>query len=213
MSEYPQSGLHPDADSLNAFIEGVQPEHERLECLAHLAECPLCREVVYLAQESEPAQPLPVRAAGNSFWKRWVTPVPVLTAAAVTALLVLSVAVYRQYRPAANAPELVASATPRAAELKPPVEPTPQPEALSSARPKAAGGLQKVVQPPETPTTNTVTGTPAISLAATAPPYIPPSVPLPSTPLTPAGPAIAANGALISGPSGIAGTITGPPEE
>ncbi len=51
MSEYLQPGLHPDPDSLNAFIEGVLPEHERLQCLAHLAECPACREVVYLAEE------------------------------------------------------------------------------------------------------------------------------------------------------------------
>ena len=37
MSEYLQPGLHPDPDSLNAFVEGVLPEHERLQCLAHLA--------------------------------------------------------------------------------------------------------------------------------------------------------------------------------
>ena len=51
MSEYRQPGLHPDADSLNAFIEGVLAEHERIECLAHLSECARCREIVYLAQE------------------------------------------------------------------------------------------------------------------------------------------------------------------
>jgi hypothetical protein len=46
MSEYPQPGLHPDADTLSAFVEGVLPEHERLACLAHFADCAACREVV-----------------------------------------------------------------------------------------------------------------------------------------------------------------------
>jgi len=55
MSEQLHPGLHPDADSLNAFIEGVLPEHERLQCMAHLAECSRCREVVFLAHEPPPA--------------------------------------------------------------------------------------------------------------------------------------------------------------
>ena len=60
MSEHLHPGLHPDADSLNAFIEGVLPEHERLACLAHLADCSRCREIVYLAQE--PVAPAPIPA-------------------------------------------------------------------------------------------------------------------------------------------------------
>ena len=60
MSEYPQPGLHPDPDTLNAFIEGVLPEHERLACLTHFAGCAACREVVYLAQGPEAPSPDPV---------------------------------------------------------------------------------------------------------------------------------------------------------
>lgn len=50
MSEQLQRRLHPDADLLSAFAEGVLPEHERMRCVEHLAECTLCREIVFLAQ-------------------------------------------------------------------------------------------------------------------------------------------------------------------
>ena len=43
MSDQLHPGVHPEPDSLNAFIEGVLPEHERLACMAHLADCELCR--------------------------------------------------------------------------------------------------------------------------------------------------------------------------
>ena len=68
MSEHPQPGLHPDPDTLNAFIEGVLPEHERLACLTHFADCAACREVVYLAQEPEAPSPDPV-VEKAAWWK------------------------------------------------------------------------------------------------------------------------------------------------
>jgi hypothetical protein len=80
MSEHLQPGMHPDPDSLNAFMEGVLPEHERLACMSHFAECPQCREVVYLAQEALPLAPATVKPL---FWKRWLTPIPVLSAATI----------------------------------------------------------------------------------------------------------------------------------
>src|ERR1017187_7111476 len=49
MSELHQSGLHPDADQLNAFVEHALPPHERERTLAHLAGCPACRAVVSLS--------------------------------------------------------------------------------------------------------------------------------------------------------------------
>jgi Carboxypeptidase regulatory-like domain/Putative zinc-finger len=51
MREDIQSGRHPDADQLSAFIEGVVPEHERVACLAHLADCSDCRQIVFLMRE------------------------------------------------------------------------------------------------------------------------------------------------------------------
>ena len=38
MSEGLHPGVHPDPDALNAFVEGALAEHERVGCLAHLAE-------------------------------------------------------------------------------------------------------------------------------------------------------------------------------
>jgi Carboxypeptidase regulatory-like domain len=49
MSELPQSGRHPDADQLSAFIEHALPEHEYQLALAHLADCPECRTIVSLS--------------------------------------------------------------------------------------------------------------------------------------------------------------------
>src|SRR5271167_2286464 len=100
MSEHLHPG-HPDADSLSAFVEGALPEHERLACLAHLAECSRCREIVYLARNplAEPA-PAPFANEPAGFWKRWFAPFPVLSAAAVAGALVLSIALY-QTRPVA----------------------------------------------------------------------------------------------------------------
>jgi hypothetical protein len=92
MSEYLQPGLHPDPDSLNAFIEGVLPEHERKQCLAHLAECLTCREVVYLAEEALESEPLslPPTTAKIPAWRRWLTPIPALSACVLAGTLILS---------------------------------------------------------------------------------------------------------------------------
>lgn len=92
--------LHPDADSLNAFIEGVLPEHERLQCLAHLAECDRCREVVFLTQEPLAApKPVPIR-------RRWFAPIPVFSAAAAACLVVAAAWIYLHRTPAPPAHEI-----------------------------------------------------------------------------------------------------------
>jgi hypothetical protein len=83
MSDYPQPGLHPDADTLNAFVEEALPEHERLACLAHFAECAECRQVVFLTQE-----PFPPELPKTEWWRRWLAPLPALCSAA--GILVLS---------------------------------------------------------------------------------------------------------------------------
>jgi len=61
MNSISQLDIHPDAESLNAFVEQALPEGERGQILAHLAACGRCRQVVYLAQEA--AGPLPIRPA------------------------------------------------------------------------------------------------------------------------------------------------------
>jgi len=229
MSDHLQPGLHPDPDSLNAFIEGVLPEHERLQCLAHLAECPMCREVVYLAEEPMPSEPLPgpVVPERLSFWKRWFTPIPALSAAMVLGTLVLSFALYQHFKVAPKAPEMVAMAThpseqpaaePQATKIGPQVQtsqPTPekkappvkkrtvpQPEApIAVAQPVSA---LPVAVPPPPPA-------PSPEVAA-APSAASPTLPVRTAPL--ASPAPRAFAAISAGDSaaatGIAGTITDP---
>ena len=72
MSELLQSGQHPDADQLSAFIEHALPAHEQEETLAHLAICPHCRNIVALslppAEELAKAGPAPVRRPWLSGW-------------------------------------------------------------------------------------------------------------------------------------------------
>jgi Carboxypeptidase regulatory-like domain/Putative zinc-finger len=60
MSELLQSGQHPDADQLSAFVEHVLPAHEQEETLAHLAVCPACRSIVALSLPAVEEQPIPV---------------------------------------------------------------------------------------------------------------------------------------------------------
>jgi Putative zinc-finger len=65
MNPLAQPDIHPDADSLNAFVERVLPEAERARIVAHMAECSRCREVVYLAHAAagdEPEAALTTRA-------------------------------------------------------------------------------------------------------------------------------------------------------
>jgi Putative zinc-finger len=50
MTQVLQSGQHPDADQLNAFVEHALPPHEQQQMLAHLAVCPDCRAIAHLAQ-------------------------------------------------------------------------------------------------------------------------------------------------------------------
>ncbi len=120
MSEYPQPGLHPDADTLNAFVEGVLPEHERLACLDHFAGCASCREVVYLAQEPLTQDPLPVPATDSAaWWKRWLKPIPVLGVAATAGIIVFSVALYRPDKPAQRTPAVTVAMSPPQAANEP----------------------------------------------------------------------------------------------
>ena len=72
MSELIQSGQHPDADQLSAFVEQALPAYEREQTLAHLADCADCRAIVALSLpplDEEPAlQPEPARRPWLSGW-------------------------------------------------------------------------------------------------------------------------------------------------
>jgi hypothetical protein len=70
MSELLESGQHPDADQLSAFVEHVLPAHEQEETLAHLAVCSACRSIVALSLPAFEAQPIlqPARRPWLSGW-------------------------------------------------------------------------------------------------------------------------------------------------
>jgi hypothetical protein len=68
MSKHLQSGRHPDADQISAFVDHALPEHEREEMLAHLAECTDCRETVALSLPAITNAPEAVKKSKSWFW-------------------------------------------------------------------------------------------------------------------------------------------------
>jgi hypothetical protein len=63
---------HLSSDQLSAFAENMLPEHERVVALTHLADCPDCRQVVFLAQKSGPTLTAPAPAI-EAPRRRWFT--------------------------------------------------------------------------------------------------------------------------------------------
>ena len=91
MSDLLQPAQHPDADQLTAFVENALPPHERDQTLAHLAACPHCRQIVFLAQPSEPEllpQPIPTRKPLFAGWNlAWISAGALAAAGAITVTL------------------------------------------------------------------------------------------------------------------------------
>ncbi len=96
MTEHVHPGPHLDPELLNAFVEGVLPEHERKQCLSHVAECSRCREIAFLAQAPLPE---PVLSNAVPLWRRWLRPIPVLSSAVAACALLIAVALYRDQTP------------------------------------------------------------------------------------------------------------------
>ncbi len=202
MSEYPQPGLHPDPDTLNAFIEAVLPEHERLACLAHLADCEACREVVYLAQEPHAPAPNPV-VERIPWWKRILKPIPALAAAAVIGILMLSIALYRMEKPAKNGPvAMLARSVPQA--LNEPAPPA-TPRAKKTTREIPHGTPPSTAPAPEPHPENAPSFSAQTPLRLEDPSAAAPR-PLPQTSFLEASPGTG----LLNTQSGVAGTITDP---
>jgi hypothetical protein len=137
MSEILQTGLHPDADQLSAFVERVLPAHERERTLAHLAACPTCRAVVALSMPSveEPAkpQPKPVRGRWFSGWNMaWSA------ALAMAATIFLTIYIYRAAT-TRNAPAQMASSLPLPRPAVPARPRAPSPERYANPQPESAG--------------------------------------------------------------------------
>jgi len=117
MSEHLQSGYHPDADQISAFVEHALPAHEREQMLDHLAACEECRAVVEMSlpevEEPEPARSLHT-AARKSWWSNWTGWTVTWSLAGALAAVVLSVVIIRHAGIASNilAPNQIAVSHP-----------------------------------------------------------------------------------------------------
>lgn len=130
MSDLLQSGHHPDADQLNAFVEHALPPHEYEQTLTHLAACPDCRSIVALSMPSIEEAPISqaevVRRPWFSGWKiAWPA------AAAVAALAIVAIHI----RNTTNSRSI--AVLPQRTDSRPPL-PVPAPE--RSPIPKAGRG-------------------------------------------------------------------------
>jgi len=133
MSENFQSGYHPDADQIGAFVERALPAHEREQMLDHLAGCGECRAIVALSlpEAEEPAKPLPA-ITRRPWWVGWSLAWPAAVAIAALSFIVLYV------HHAAIAP-----ATPGASQVAgshPPAAPMPRVEARAAVAGKSVHG-------------------------------------------------------------------------
>src|SRR5579864_7492404 len=85
----PGSLVHPDADTLTAYVERLLPSAERTSVVTHLSVCALCREVVALSlpQLPELEAPQGQSAIPASRW-RWLRTPGFQWAGAVAAVAV-----------------------------------------------------------------------------------------------------------------------------
>jgi hypothetical protein len=136
MSEFLQSGQHPDADQLSAFIEHALPGHEQEETLAHLAICPHCRSIVALSMP--PAEELLLPTPARRPWlsgRMMVWPVGAALAALVLAgIYMRNGLVVEKHAPATQTAQSIAPAPLKEA----PPAPTVQLQTPRRAAPQAA---------------------------------------------------------------------------
>ena len=127
MNSTPQLDLHPDAESLNAFVEQALGVPEREQVLAHLAGCSRCRQVIFLAQQAaadaEAPAARPATQPVSWFWNWRLAWIP---AAAMAAALALVVTLHPRHT--APAPEM-AKVTPQSEVAVP----TPFPQERTGA--------------------------------------------------------------------------------
>jgi Carboxypeptidase regulatory-like domain/Putative zinc-finger len=151
MSEILQSGHHPDADQLNAFVEHALPPHEHEQMFTHLAICSDCRTVVALllppVETSPVVQPERARKRWLSGWNlAWPA------AAAMAGLVVVIVHIHNASSTQSGAvtPTQMAAAHPPVPLASTTIAP---PSPLSSKpqrpipRPTSGGNVPRVLNP------------------------------------------------------------------
>lgn len=157
MTEDLQPGQHLSPDQLSAFAENALPEHERLSALAHLADCPDCRRVVFLIQQADTALAVS-KPTVETPRRAWFT-LPQIFVAATAALacsLILALIVHHQLGQASSPPSVTtAQLQPQPAIVPPPLPapaaPSPAPAKLSSAATHSSRAEILDVPPPPKP--------------------------------------------------------------
>jgi hypothetical protein len=145
-----QPGQHPDADQLSAFMEMALPEHERLETLAHLAECEECRAIVFLAQKDLlPETQVAVEPELQPWWRGIWRPVPIAALVSACAFLVMASVGVHQLLKKPSKPMYEAKNQPAAPVQNRPIEAVPKPQ--TAEPPKTEKGFKKPIQEPSSP--------------------------------------------------------------
>jgi hypothetical protein len=197
MNERRQSGSppgpHPDADHLAALMEGALSKQDRDQGLAHLAECPECRRIAFLAQSAVPAAP--AKQPRGVPWRRWMAPVVLAGAAAACTLLVVHWSRPHPARPSAST-EIAVSPSPTASVVPSPA-PVPAraaPHGLpASQRPaQAAPRPGRPAPPPAAGAAPVLTPPPRTVIGSLAPNAPQPASPRPETALATSKPESAA---------------------
>src|SRR6266851_1380063 len=134
MSELLQSGQHPDADQLSAFIERALPSHEQEETLAHLAICPHCRSIVALSMPA--ADPLPLEPARRPWLSGWMMVWP--AGAALAAMLLAGIYIWNGFVVEKHVPPTQSARSIPPASLKEEPAPTVKLQTRRRAVPEAA---------------------------------------------------------------------------
>jgi hypothetical protein len=135
MSELLQSGQHPDADQLNAFVEHTLAPHEQEQTLAHLAICPDCRSIVSLSLPVEAAPGLKPESVRKPWFSGWNLAWPVAAALSGLTLFIVHIHNVATTRSSATAPTQMAVSHPPAPLPSPAIATSPgqqTPSSLSS---------------------------------------------------------------------------------
>ncbi|HEY5029461.1 MAG TPA: YCF48-related protein [Candidatus Angelobacter sp.] len=140
--------VHPDADTLTAYMEQSLPSTESQTVVAHLAVCEPCREVVVLSQSllAEPATQTVLAPAPVSRWRRLLTPA-FGAAASLVAMAVIAVMVLQL--PQKHSQQSLNPQTPNRQAPNPPAQETQQAQSVP-VEDKAAPAKAKAAVPAET---------------------------------------------------------------
>ena len=129
MSDLLQTGHHPDADQLNAFVEHALPAHEQEQTLAHLALCSACRQIVALSlppvAESPAPQPEPTRKYRFFRWPLAWAGIPAVAALVIFIIFIRNGTTTARQKSAPTQMAIVRPPAPAAARATAPVVATP----------------------------------------------------------------------------------------